>query len=523
MEGCGSVPHLRTEPKRMLGLGKIEQLNGACGTTPTEGNHENSNPHHDEALEESSESGDSRYTEEVSSSEEEMEENKEDKLITTSSTPNKTWAMLVNPKLSQSAPVDHVLPSGASVCLVGSTNGNALPVSNAINDEGGQFSDAEEDNVPLKTTETEGSTLELSTSEDFPSLSSLITSLNTMGEATEKEQPQRKKKIYNSFSRYKGIITAKGTAIENEGKSTRQENEGTATANEIDYQPLEYATSSSHDAKPTTIRSRIIGCEGQDDDVDDVGNGEGWINEENLSSLKASGQILPTSQPTTTTTPGQSNGFGTSVEGAGEPPIGCRCACATTDFAMQNIILQMGMKLLSIDGRTTVRRVKQWVSRCRACFHILYSNNSNKSGSSSRLFCPRCGSDCLERVAASVDGSTGRVRLHFRSKAKPINLRGTKFSLPKPGRASKYEGDILLREDQLLMGAWRQKVIKGSKAVSSMFGSDISDTVGLGDLTKRDDIQVGFGRRNPNATKFGRERRGKKKKTTEKACGLRRY
>jgi hypothetical protein len=27
------------------------------------------------------------------------------------------------------------------------------------------------------------------------------------------------------------------------------------------------------------------------------------------------------------------------------------------------------------------------------------------------------------------------------------------------------------------MGAWRQKVIKGSKAVSSMFGSDISDTV----------------------------------------------
>jgi len=67
--------------------------------------------------------------------------------------------------------------------------------------------------------------------------------------------------------------------------------------------------------------------------------------------------------------------------------------------------------------------------------------------------------------------------LHFRSKAKTIDLRGTKFSLPKPGRANKYEGDILLREDQLLMGAWRQKVIKGSKAVSSMFGSDISDTV----------------------------------------------
>jgi len=44
------------------------------------------------------------------------------------------------------------------------------------------------------------------------------------------------------------------------------------------------------------------------------------------------------------------------------------------------------------------------------------------------------------------------------------------------------------------------------------------------ELTKRDDIRVGFGRRNPNASKFGRERRGKKKKGTDtKVCGLRRY
>jgi RNA-binding protein NOB1 len=515
----------------MLGLGKIELLNGAIktnntsGTIPTGGNHDNSNLHDVEALEESSESDDSRYTEEVSSSEEEMEETKEDKPTTTSAPPKKTWAMLVNPKLSQSEYIDHVLPSDAPTCLVGSSTGNTFPVRNGMNEEGGQFSDAEEDNVHLNTTETEGSILQASASDDFPSLTSLITSLNTMGEVTEKEQPQMKKKIYNSFSRYKDIISAKGAAIGNERKQqrhTKQENEGTEINNEIDHQPLEYAKSTSHDAKPTTVRSRIIGCEGQDEDVDEVGNGEGWINEENLPSLKASGLLLPTSH--LTTTPGQSNDIVGSAEGAREPPIGCRCACATTDFAMQNIILQMGMKLLSIDGRTTVRRVKQWVSRCRACFHILYSNNSNTCGSSSsRLFCPRCGSDCLERVAASVDGRTGRVRLHFRSKAKPINLRGTKFSLPKPGRANKYEGDILLREDQLMMGAWRQKVIKGSKAVSSMFGSDISDTVGLGDLTKRDDIQVGFGRRNPNATKFGRERRGKKKKTTDKACGLRRY
>jgi len=76
------------------------------------------------------------------------------------------------------------------------------------------------------------------------------------------------------------------------------------------------------------------------------------------------------------------------------------------------------------------------------------------------------------------------------------------------------------------MGAWNQKVRKGGPKAESMFGSDISDMVGLGDLTKRNDIQVGFGRRNPNSSKFGRERRGKKKTKaaeTNKACGLRRY
>ena len=64
---------------------------------------------------------------------------------------------------------------------------------------------------------------------------------------------------------------------------------------------------------------------------------------------------------------------------------------------------------------------------------------------------------------------------------------------------------------------------KGNKELHSIFGSDITSGVGLADITKRDDVKVGFGRRNPNATKFGRERRGKKKKNPQQmACGLRR-
>jgi hypothetical protein len=86
---------------------------------------------------------------------------------------------------------------------------------------------------------------------------------------------------------------------------------------------------------------------------------------------------------------------------------------------------------------------------------------------------------------------------------------------------------LLLAEDQLLYGAWNQQVRMGKSKSStqSIFGSDLASDLGcITDLTKRDDIKVGFGQRNPNSSKFGRERRGKKKKNvTEKACGLRRY
>lgn len=41
--------------------------------------------------------------------------------------------------------------------------------------------------------------------------------------------------------------------------------------------------------------------------------------------------------------------------------------CMTADFAMQNVLLQMGLNLLSVDGKK-IERVKSWVLRCHACF-----------------------------------------------------------------------------------------------------------------------------------------------------------
>jgi RNA-binding protein NOB1 len=83
-------------------------------------------------------------------------------------------------------------------------------------------------------------------------------------------------------------------------------------------------------------------------------------------------------------------------------------------------------------------------------------------------------------------------------------------SLPKAGKQKKYDGELLLREDQLLSGIWRQKVVKIRKDVRSAFGEDVTSDVGM-HINKGAAIKVGLGRRNPNADK-GRERRGKKKK-----------
>jgi hypothetical protein len=154
----------------------------------------------------------------------------------------------------------------------------------------------------------------------------------------------------------------------------------------------------------------------------------------------------------------------------------------------------------------------------------------------------------MQRISASVDGKTGRLKLHFskRRQGKHHSTRGTKFSLPKPGTANRFQGDLLLREDQLLMGAWNQKVkIQSGNSYQrshseSIFGKDLASSVGCGGNTTSSsfgssgwttsttsmtssDIRVGFGaRKNPNAAK-GRERRGKKKKSSDRACGMRRY
>jgi len=157
----------------------------------------------------------------------------------------------------------------------------------------------------------------------------------------------------------------------------------------------------------------------------------------------------------------------------------------------------MNMNAVSVNGRA-IREIRHFVLKCDACYRVCTDL--------SKLFCPFCGSNALAKLSYSVDRN-GQPRYHYK-KGRRVNTRGMKFSLPAPrgGR----QGDLLLREDQLLMGKWKQKSMT-ARRTASVFGECVTESMGLSFSAKEPSLTVGVGRRNPNSAR-GRERRGKKKK-----------
>ncbi|MCJ1369944.1 Nin1 binding protein [Loxospora ochrophaea] len=126
-------------------------------------------------------------------------------------------------------------------------------------------------------------------------------------------------------------------------------------------------------------------------------------------------------------------------------------AVMTTDFAMQNVLLQMNLNLLSPQLQR-VRHIRTYILRCHACFE--------KTKDMSKQFCPRCGKPTLTRVSCSTNAN-GEFKIHLK-KNMQWNNRGDRFSVPKPvgGTASGKVGtgkgggkggwgqELILAEDQ---------------------------------------------------------------------------
>ncbi|KAJ4968825.1 hypothetical protein NE237_015526 [Protea cynaroides] len=176
-------------------------------------------------------------------------------------------------------------------------------------------------------------------------------------------------------------------------------------------------------------------------------------------------------------------------------------ACVTGDFAMQNVILQIGLRLLA-PGGMQIRQLHRWILKCHACNKV--------TAEIGRIFCPKCGNGgTLRRVAVTVN-ENGVVLAARRPR---IILRGTKFSLPLPqGGRDAVTKNLILREDQLP----HKLLYPKTKKKANKQGEDIfmPDYIFSHTSDKRAPLQppirkalaVFSGKRNPNDNHFSRSR-----------------
>lgn len=170
-------------------------------------------------------------------------------------------------------------------------------------------------------------------------------------------------------------------------------------------------------------------------DEDDEGAGE-WITPSNVKKHR-----------------NRDLGLLPSAPGKDSAPLAA--ACMTGDYAVQNVLLGMGLGLVG-EGGKRISRVKSYVLRCHACFKLCKD--------SSKRFCPSCGNASLLRATVTTSAVTGKQTVHLKKNFQ-YRTRGTKYSIPAPTPGSakgqkKGGSGLILREDQ---AEWQEAVRVGER------------------------------------------------------------
>ncbi|KAM5138580.1 RNA-binding protein NOB1 [Mantella aurantiaca] len=184
--------------------------------------------------------------------------------------------------------------------------------------------------------------------------------------------------------------------------------------------------------------------------------------------------------------------------GVREAPDNVVVGCLTTDFAMQNVLIQMGLHVLSVDGML-IRQTRNYILRCHGCFKTTTDMSKN--------FCPHCGNMTLKKVAVSVN-EEGSLNMHFSKNPKVMNTRGMRYSLPVP-QGGKHAANPQLVADQNFP---QQRLSKKARSKTDVFNPDY--IAGASPFVENDiysraanlnirDATLGAGRRrvNPNASR----------------------
>ncbi|KAF8499989.1 Nin one binding Zn-ribbon like-domain-containing protein [Gautieria morchelliformis] len=316
---------------------------------------------------------------------------------------------------------------------------------------------------------------------------------------------------HNSPDEIQGLTdTIDSIRIDTASKCPSLPNTGEA-GGELPAAPLS-ETSSDADSEPAALFD--------DPSSEDDGAGE-WITPSNVELHKSRAlELLPAEE-----VPNRVQRGNGRLRGSANEPGSLAAGCMTADFAMQNVLLQMGLNLIGVEGKR-ISRVKTWVLRCHACFKICKDPT--------KRFCPTCGNPTLLRTSVTISSPSAstnaepKLQVHLKRNFQ-WRTRGTKYPIPapKPGSSKTGAGEgLILREDQTdwlraekrAEGQRLKDEKKLVKAISSSSGTggvklDWMDpdwlpemlVVGAGGKGrshgKGDMPPVGYGRKNPNERK----------------------
>ena len=207
----------------------------------------------------------------------------------------------------------------------------------------------------------------------------------------------------------------------------------------------DYVEALAHNLQDTTVEAESItigpaaGLENANQETveDQIGSSdsdsEGWITPSNIKKHQAKNES-------------------SSISTKSESKI-LQVATMTGDYAMQNVLLQINLNLLSPSTCKRIAHLRQTILRCHGCFFTTKEMN--------KQFCSRCGKPTLTRVSCTTNDK-GEVKLHLKANMQ-WNNKGNVFSIPKPvsgtsnqkwqgprhggGRAG-WGSELVLAEDQ---------------------------------------------------------------------------
>ncbi len=200
---------------------------------------------------------------------------------------------------------------------------------------------------------------------------------------------------------------------------------------------------------------------------------EGWITPSNLRKKQAEDSGASTAQTAT--------------------PKTMQAAVLTTDYAMQNVLLQINLNLLS-PSLTRISHLKTFILRCHSCFQT--------TKDMTKQFCPRCGQPTLTRVSCSTNAN-GEFKLHLKRNMQ-WNHRGDRYSIPKPVHGSSngrvqgggkggWGNGLMLAEDQ--KEYQRATTVEKKAKARDLMDEDYLPSILTGDRRREGGrIKVGAGR-----------------------------